>query len=149
MERFGYSINFDSNYLLLRIWNTNFCCRLPFWATCKSTNFRYYYSQCCFGLIIGISYNTAYERYWEGRRLWTSIGTAALNVVRQIWTSVAEIENEERVKKYSVIPLLIAFAVVTKLYLRAEPVNAELKELMPSSEYSQLKTASNPRLEIT
>jgi putative membrane protein len=62
---------------------------------------------------------------------------------------VAEIENEERVKKISVIPLLIAFAVVTKLYLRAEPVNAELKESMPSSEHSQLKTASNSPLEIT
>jgi len=101
------------------------------------------------GLLLVFRTNTAYDRYWEGRRLWTSIGTAALNVVRQIWTSVAEIENEERAKKYSVIPLLIAFAAVTKLYLRAEPVNAELKELMPSSEYSQLKTASNPRLEIT
>jgi putative membrane protein len=44
--------------------------------------------------------------------------------------------------------LIVAFAVATKLHLREEPVNAELEELMSSSEYFNLKTANSPPLNI-
>ncbi len=44
--------------------------------------------------------------------------------------------------------LLIAFAVATKLHLRSEPINKELKKLMSASKYFKLKTMNNPPLEV-
>jgi putative membrane protein len=69
-------------------------------------------------------------------------------VGRQIWSGAQEIAPDDREKKIAVLRLLVAFAIVTRLYLRGEPVNAELQELMPSSQYSKLKTVDSPPLEI-
>jgi putative membrane protein len=100
------------------------------------------------GLLLVFRTNTAYERYWEGRRLWGGIVINSLNLARQIWVSVEEVSPEDRAKKISVLRLLVAFAVATKLHLRLEPVNAELEELLSPSQYFKLKTMNHPPLEI-
>ncbi len=38
--------------------------------------------------------------------------------------------------------------MASKLYLRSEPVNRELEELMSASQYLQLKSSTNPPLQI-
>ncbi len=100
------------------------------------------------GLLLVFRTNTAYERFWEGRKCWGTLVNNVRNLARQIWVSVAELEPEDRVKKISTLRLLVAFAVASKLHLRAEGVNSELKELMPASQYFKLKTMNNPPLEI-
>ena len=100
------------------------------------------------GLLLVFRTNTAYERFWEGRKLWGSLVNNTRNLVRQIWVDIAEIEPEDRAKKISALRLLVAFAVATKLHLRSEPVNTELEELMSSSQYFKLKTMNHPPLEI-
>lgn len=100
------------------------------------------------GLLLVFRTNTAYERFWEGRRLWGGIIINSTNLARQIWVAVAEVEPEDRAKKIATLRLLIAFAVASKLRLRLEPVNPELEELMPSYRYFKLKTANSPPLEI-
>ena len=100
------------------------------------------------GLLLVFRTNTAYERFWEGRRLWGGIVINSLNLARQVWVAIPAVEPEERAKKIAVLRLIVAFAVATKLHLREEPVNAELEELMSSSEYFNLKTANSPPLKI-
>ena len=100
------------------------------------------------GLLLVFRTNTAYERFWEGRKLWGSLVNNTRNLVRQIWVDIAEIEPEDRAKKISALRLLVVFAVATKLHLRSEPVNTELEELMSSSQYFKLKTMNHPPLEI-
>jgi Predicted membrane protein len=100
------------------------------------------------GLLLVFRTNTAYERFWEGRKLWGSLVNNSRNLARQIWVDIAEIEPEDRAKKFSALRLLVAFAVATKLHLRAEPVNTELEGLMSPSQYFKLKTMNNPPLEI-
>ncbi|WP_017318703.1 bestrophin family protein [Mastigocladopsis repens] len=100
------------------------------------------------GLLLVFRTNTAYERFWEGRKCWGNIVNQVRNLARQIWVSVDEITPEDRENKISVLRLLVAFAVATKLHLRGEAVNSELKEFMASSKYLTLKTMNNPPLEV-
>ncbi|WP_427161004.1 bestrophin family protein [Aliinostoc sp. HNIBRCY26] len=100
------------------------------------------------GLLLVFRTNTAYERFWEGRKCWGSIVNNVRNIARQILVSVAETAPEDKKEKIGALYLLVAFAVATKTHLRGELVNNELEELMSSAKYFKLKTMNNPPLEI-
>lgn len=100
------------------------------------------------GLLLVFRTNTAYERFWEGRKLWGNLVNTTRNLARQIWGIVAEPEPEDKENKKAALYLLVAFAVTTKLHLRGESVNSELEELMQPSRYLKLKTMNNPPLEV-
>lgn len=73
------------------------------------------------GLLLVFRTNTAYDRYWEGRRTWSTMTVAIRTLTRCIWVMVAsEGTAKEVVEKTSAINLLIAFAYATKNYLREE-----------------------------
>lgn len=100
------------------------------------------------GLLLVFRTNTAYERFWEGRKAWGTIVNNVRNLARQIWVTIDERAPEARENKIAALYLLVAFAVATKLHLRSEEVNTELKELMPSKRYLQLKIMNNPPIEV-
>lgn len=101
------------------------------------------------GLLLVFRTNTAYERFWEGRKIWGSMVNDTRNLARQIWIDIAEITPEDRAAKIAAMRLVIAFAVATKLHLRSGPVNHELEDLISSSEYFKIKNANHPPLEIS
>lgn len=100
------------------------------------------------GLLLVFRTNTAYERFWEGRKCWGSIVNNVRNLARQIWVAIDEISPEDKDNKITALNLLTAFAVTTKLHLRGEVVNSELEELMPSTKYIKLKIMNNPPIEV-
>lgn len=100
------------------------------------------------GLMLVFRTNTAYERFWEGRRLWGNLVNTVRNLARQIWVVILEKEPQERQEKAAILRLLVAFAVATKLHLRQEPINEELKVLLTPSRFFTLKEMLNPPLEI-
>jgi len=100
------------------------------------------------GLLLVFRTNTAYDRFWEGRKFWGSITNNTRNLARQIWVSVEERELKNRSEKIAVLRLLVAFAVATKLHLRNHPVNHELEDLLTHEQYEKLKTMNNPPLEV-
>ena len=100
------------------------------------------------GLLLVFRTNTAYERFWEGRKCWGSIVNNVRNLSRQILISIDEISAEDRKSKIAALYLLVAFAVATKLHLRGELVMNELEELIPESKYRKLQNMNNPPLEI-
>ncbi|KAG0222032.1 Bestrophin, RFP-TM, chloride channel-domain-containing protein [Mortierella sp. GBAus27b] len=71
-------------------------------------------------LLLVFRTNTAYDRYWEGRRLWSQMTLGIRNLTRSIWVCVAETETRDLLEKKSAINLLVAFAFATKHYLREE-----------------------------
>ncbi|MBW4449349.1 MAG: hypothetical protein KME38_21535 [Spirirestis rafaelensis WJT71-NPBG6] len=101
------------------------------------------------GLLLVFRTNSAYDRYWEGRKIWGSIVINSLNLARNIRLAVTEIEPVDKEKKAAVLRLLGAFAIATKLHLRRSPINSELETLVTSSQYIELKEAKNPALKIT
>ncbi|KAG0207327.1 hypothetical protein BGX28_001377 [Mortierella sp. GBA30] len=71
-------------------------------------------------LLLVFRTNTAYDRYWEGRRLWSQMTLCIRNLSRGVWVCVAETETRDVLEKKSAINLLVAFAFATKHYLREE-----------------------------
>jgi ion channel-forming bestrophin family protein len=100
------------------------------------------------GLLLVFRTNTAYERFWEGRKSWGSMVNNVRNLARQIWVSVDEVALEDKKDKISALYLLVAFAVTTKLHLRGETVNSELEGLISPSRLIKLQTMNHPPLEV-
>jgi ion channel-forming bestrophin family protein len=101
------------------------------------------------GLLLVFRTNTAYDRFWEGRKCWGTIVNTVRNLARQIWIAVVEKTPHDHQAKIAALRLLVAFAVATKQHLRQEPVNDELRALLPSDEkYQLLKHMNHPPLEV-
>lgn len=100
------------------------------------------------GLLLVFRTNTAYERFWEGRKIWGIITNSTRNLARQIWVSVDEKEEFDREAKVATLKLLVAFAITTKLHLRGESVNHELEGLISKNQYYKLQEMNNPSLQV-
>ena len=100
------------------------------------------------GLLLVFRTNTAYDRFWEGRKLWGSLINNVRNLSRLIWVAVQEKNHEDRLAKQQALRLLEAFAIAMKLHLRGEKVNQELVPLMSPNFYGTLQHINHPPLEI-
>ena len=100
------------------------------------------------GLLLVFRTNTAYDRFWEGRKFWGMLINNVRNLARRIWVAIEEKDPQDIELKKSALRLLPAFAVAMKLHLRQEAVNPELEPLMSPAQYQKLKSMNNPPLEI-
>jgi putative membrane protein len=100
------------------------------------------------GLLLVFRTNTAYERFWEGRKLWGSLVNTTRNLARQIWVTIEETDASDRAAKIAALRLLVAFAIAMKLHLRQEPLNSELEEKLTPEQFAKLRTMNHPPLEI-
>jgi putative membrane protein len=97
------------------------------------------------GLLIVFRTNTSYERFWEGRKAWGTLVVNIRTLAREIQIGVAGADATE---KQATIRLLSAFAIATKLHLRGESINDELKVLITPTQRQQLETTDNRPLVI-
>jgi putative membrane protein len=100
------------------------------------------------GLLLVFRTNTAYERFWEGRKIWGTLVNTSRNLARQIWIMVPARSLEDREQKAIALHLIVAFAVATKLHLRQERINEELAVLMPAEQFQKLQGMHHPPLKI-
>ena len=100
------------------------------------------------GLLLVFRTNTAYERFWEGRKAWGTIVNNIRNLSRSIWVAIAEENPIHRKEKEQILNLLLAFAVATKLHLRSQPIDEKLSRLVSPMQSLKLQTANNVPLEI-
>lgn len=100
------------------------------------------------GLLLVFRTNTAYERFWEGRKLWGSLVNSIRNIARMIWVCVEENNPQDRENKIQVLHLIVVFAISTKLHLRGQPINHEIIDLLPKYWYEKLQTVHNPPLQV-
>ncbi|GBB89200.1 hypothetical protein RclHR1_01590005 [Rhizophagus clarus] len=85
------------------------------------------------GLLLTYRTNTAYDRYWEGRKLWSTMVVQIRNFTRYMWIGVREDGRKKNDKQYeqakpeiviekrTALNLLLGFSVAVKHYLREEP----------------------------
>ncbi|KAI9058064.1 UPF0187-domain-containing protein [Trametes sanguinea] len=84
------------------------------------------------GLVISFRTSSAYERYMEGRKLWTNIAIASRNLAQYIWVHVPfeRVDKQTKqqksvlevtIEKKSMVNLVQAYSVAVKHLLRAEP----------------------------
>jgi ion channel-forming bestrophin family protein len=100
------------------------------------------------GLLLVFRTNTAYDRFWEGRKSWGTIIVSSRNLARQIWVDIVEEYPNDRQEKIAAIRLLEAFAIATKHHLRQEPMGEVVESLVSIDQSRQLQKTANPPLEI-
>lgn len=83
------------------------------------------------GLVISFRTSSAYERYQDGRKMWTNINTATRNLGQMLWIHVPlnrmdqtlgrnQTDLESIIEKKSILNILQAFPVAVKHFLRGE-----------------------------
>lgn len=101
------------------------------------------------GLLLVFRTNTAYDRYWEGRKAWGTLVVNIRNLSRLMQISIKSPEGEPQQQKEQSIKLLTAFAIATKLHLRNEEINQDLDAILTEAETQKLKEAKHIPLELT
>lgn len=101
------------------------------------------------GLLLVFRTNTAYDRFWEGRKLWGSTVNTIRNLAWQFAVSIKEVEPGDRERKISALRLLAAFALAKKHHLRYELASEDLKPWVSPSQYQILQNTQNMPLKIT
>ena len=100
------------------------------------------------GLLLVFRTNTAYDRFWEGRKAWGGIVNNIRNLSRLIWVAVSENESIHRQEKEAVLKLLVAFAISIKLHLRSQPLDDHIAKFVSPKQFDKLIQMNNPPLEI-
>lgn len=100
-------------------------------------------------ILIGFRINNAYERWWEGRRLWGAIVNDSRSIVRQSTSFFAAdningiSEEEATYEKHQFAYRQIAFVYALKNHLRRMPDMEELRPFLPASEFMLLEKEQN------
>jgi ion channel-forming bestrophin family protein len=100
------------------------------------------------GLLLVFRTNTAYDRFWEGRKSWGTIVVNTRNLARQIWVGVIDQTEADRQDKIAALRLLEAFALATKDHLRQLPISDTVTALVTIDQSRKLSSSANPPLEI-
>ena len=100
------------------------------------------------GLLLVFRTNSSYERFSDGRK---SLGVLVVNIrnlARFIRFSIPEENKQDRENKAAILKLLGAFVVATKLQLRGEKANEELKKLLNEKQALEIDSAKRMSLQI-
>lgn len=80
-------------------------------------------------IFLGFYNATAYDRYWEGRRLWGAVVVDCRDVVRQVINFVKDDGHPEQKKKFVRLPIMFAYAL--KHQLRLTDATEDTARLLP------------------
>ncbi|CAG8740977.1 10914_t:CDS:2 [Gigaspora margarita] len=102
------------------------------------------------GLLLAFRTNHAYDRYYEGRKLFQSLCTLARNTARILWVDVDERSKRDHEDKITYIKLLLAYVIATKHHLRLEfgTNHEDFEGLLPKG-YQRTKFEGNAGQENT
>jgi len=101
------------------------------------------------GLLLVFRTNTAYDRYWEGRKSWGTLVVSIRNLSRLMQVTIACSADEEQQKKEQSMMYLQAFAIATKRHLRNEIIEEDFNQILSAEEILKLRNAKHVPLEIT
>lgn len=80
-------------------------------------------------ILLAFRNSAAYDRWWEGRKLWGAFANHARSVARQLQTYVADADDRARLTRY-----VLAHAHALRCGLRGEPAEPELVRLLGEPE---------------
>jgi putative membrane protein len=99
-------------------------------------------------ILIGFRVNSAYERWWEARRIWGSLVNDSRNITRQVLTFFTDGKTHESstelfTEKRKFIYRQIAFVHAVKSHLRNQDVLAEVRPFLSEQEFALVQTHKN------
>ncbi|MDB5796078.1 MAG: bestrophin [Noviherbaspirillum sp.] len=93
-------------------------------------------------IFLGFRNNSAYDRYWEGRKLWGELVLRSRNLARQCLSLIGDGHEASEIRS-RMIHRAIAFAHALRHDLRGTDGGADLKPLLGEEEWRLLAHASN------
>lgn len=98
-------------------------------------------------IFLGFRNSTAYDRYWEGRKLWGELVLRCRSLSRQCQSFIHAVElsgqaAEVAAARQRMVYRAIAFVHALRLQLRDLPDCSELKRWVPEAEWSGLQKSS-------
>jgi len=97
-------------------------------------------------IFLGFRNNSAYDRYWEGRKLWGDLVLRSRNLARQCTSLIGPGpagQKDAADVRVRMIYRAIAFAHALRHHLRDSDSAADLKPLLPKQEWRHAATSSN------
>lgn len=99
-------------------------------------------------IFLGFRNNVAYDRFWEGRRLWGELVHKSRSLSRQCQSLIVYAEPADATHgltdvRVRMIYRAIAFAHALRQQLRSTKASAELRDLLLESEWQQMEKSSN------
>jgi len=104
------------------------------------------------GLLVSFRTGSAYDRWWEGRRLWSTLTGNLRNFGRILWLHVEDGPNEFSLQqKREALNLLSAYALSIKHHLREEKGTSyqDINDYLPKRYLAQRNMSGNLPLEIS
>jgi putative membrane protein len=92
------------------------------------------------GFLIVLRTNTAYDRFWEGRKLWGGIVNSSRNLVRQAAAFAGRTDE--------LASLTTAYALALKQHLRRDRDFSELRAWLPDDVYQEVVHTDNAPLAV-
>jgi putative membrane protein len=99
-------------------------------------------------IFLGFRNNSAYDRYWEGRKLWGELVLRSRNLARQCLSLIGHAPAKPDGRDLTdiqtrMIRRAIGFAHALRHHLRDTDSTAEMKSFVPEEEWRQIAKASN------
>lgn len=104
------------------------------------------------GIFLGFRNNTAYDRFWEGRKLWGALVNTSRSITRQILTLIEpqpdaergpEVDEEIRQFEIRFVHLVIAYAHALRHHLRDTSPMEVLEHILGPEEASRFRDEEN------
>ena len=99
------------------------------------------------GIFLGFRNNVAYERYWEGRKLWGALVNTARSLTRQVYSIVYADSDSEELEQFRrrFVKRVIAFAHALRHHLRdTDPIEEISDFLLPEDLLEVVNSAHRP-----
>lgn len=107
------------------------------------------------GIFLGFRNNTAYDRFWEGRKLWGSLVNTARSLTRQIITLIEPqpdagetLPDAIHAHEAAMVHMLIAYVHSLRHHLRDSSPFATLERVLPADEVALLRGEANVPIAI-
>jgi putative membrane protein len=100
-------------------------------------------------IFLGFRNSAAYDRYWEGRKLWGELVLRCRSLSRQCQSFIQPVSDisaqmpEVVAARQRMVYRTIAFVHALRLQLRDQSDYSEIRRWVPQAEWSQLQTVSN------
>lgn len=97
------------------------------------------------GIFLGFRNTAAYDRFWEGRKLWGQLVNTSRSLTRQVLTLLTSTDapGELRALQVRMVHLIIAYAHAFRRTLRGEEPVARIEELVSPAEATRLRAEEN------
>ncbi|NDP61934.1 bestrophin family protein [Polaromonas sp.] len=100
-------------------------------------------------IFLGFRNSAAYDRYWEGRKLWGELVLRCRSLSRQCQSFIQPVSGmstqmpEVLAARQRLVYRTIAFVHALRLQLRDQSDYSEIRRWVPQAEWSQLQASSN------